>query len=160
MGTVVYLHSGEGTYSPWWHPSNPKTQSPWQRCQGWWWGWRPRATGRRAKEWRSCPETRRARGRHPTTRIHPAETNSLIWTFNFVLMLCHIDMCVYVCTQKNRLKRKSMYLMQQMQPRAMTESTNTARNKIGQNVNILKEVIASIWYYCTCMQIPSEGRKE
>lgn len=53
-----------------------------------------------------------------------------------------------------------MYLMQQMQPRAMTELTKTAINKIGQNVNISKQVMASIWYYCTCMQVPSEGREE
>ena len=50
---------------------------------------------------------------------------------------------VRACTQKSRLKRKSMYLMQQMQPRAMTEST-TATNQIGQNVNIAKEVTEGI----------------
>lgn len=87
------------------------------------------------------------------------KVNGLIWTFN-VRILCHIDACVCVHTQKNRLKRKSMYLMQQMQPRAMTELTKTAINKIGQNVNISKQVMASIWYYCTCMQVPSEGREE
>lgn len=41
--------------------------------------------------------------------------------------------CLRVCvvfTQKSRLKRKSMYFMQQMQPRAMVQSTNTARNII------------------------------
>lgn len=46
-----------------------------------------------------------------------------------------------------------MYLMQQMQPRAMTESTNTARNEIGQNKYFRRSLIK-------VHVIPSEGSKE
>lgn len=150
MGTVVYSRSAAGTYSPWWHPGIPGSPSPWRQCRGWWWGWRRRATGRRVTGWRSCPETPTATSRHPTVHNRPAGThtgnsdtscrlydNTL--TGLIILLQIYGDIkrtfsdCVCVCgviTQKSRLKRKSMYLMQQMQPRAMIESTGTARNNI------------------------------
>lgn len=141
MGIVVHSHSATGTYSPWWLPGNPRNLSPWQQCRGWWWGWRRRAKGRRATGWRSCPESQTATSRRPTGHSHPAETHtgnsdtscqfqdntltSLLITL--LIYVAHqkniFRLCEYVeVTQKNRLKRKSMYLMQQMQPRAMTDT--------------------------------------
>lgn len=76
MGIVVHSHSTAGTCSPWWHPGNPGTPSPWRPCRGWWWGWRRRATGRRATGWRSCPETPTTTRQHPTVHTRPAETHT------------------------------------------------------------------------------------
>ncbi len=76
MGFVVYSHSAAGTYSPWWHQGNPGNLSPWRQCRGWWWGWRQRATGRRATVWQSCPETPTATRQHPAIHTHPAGTHT------------------------------------------------------------------------------------
>lgn len=91
MGIVVHSHSTAGTCSPWWHPGNPGTPSPWRPCRGWWWGWRRRATGRRATGWRSCPETPTTTRQHPTVHTRPAETHT--GNSKHFLLICWLLFC-------------------------------------------------------------------
>lgn len=73
--------------------------------------------------------------------ISQMSTSEVVWT-----------LCVWDITQKSRLKRKSMYLTQQMQPRAMIESTGTARNELKKKCNkrcrLTMHLIHSCWFSC------------